>query len=225
MNDKRTGLGRQGIRAGAILGALLTLSPCFIFAQTCVTQAKMTSDVRDGLSTVALTLAQAVQAADVAKVQGMTIAEFSSASAFGPTESLMQSTASRMGNGELRVVQIYELDARSRAANDTSDADFNCALAGTTSRPTLRSRVFLAGCTDSPWLKRLETIRGCFPSCCVRMMECGSWLGFTRVHGRRRGTMVSGIGSRHGRMPKPMSFGWRGFSMDRRRSFYARLIS
>jgi hypothetical protein len=133
VNDKRTGLGRQGIRAGAILGALLTLSPCFIFAQTCVTQAKMTSDIRDGLNTAALTLAQSVQAADVAKVQGMTIAEFSSASAFGPTESLMQSTASRMGNGELRVVQIYELDARSRPANDASDADFNCSLAGTTS--------------------------------------------------------------------------------------------
>ncbi len=93
----------------------------------------MTPDVRDGLSAAALTLAHAVQVADVAKVQGMTIAEFSSPSAFGPTASLMQTTASRMGNSELRVMQIYELDARSRSATDTSEANFSCPLAGTTS--------------------------------------------------------------------------------------------
>ena len=133
MRDKRNGLGRAGIRAGVVLGGLLTLSPPCLLAQTCTTQAKMAVDIRDGLSAAALTLAQAVQTSDVPKVQGMTIAEFSSASAFGPTESLMRSTASRMGNAELRVVQIYELDARSRAANDTSDADFSCALSGSTS--------------------------------------------------------------------------------------------
>jgi hypothetical protein len=133
VNDKRNGLSRQGIRAGVILGGLLMLSPSFLLSQTCVTQARMTSDIRDGLSAAALTVARAVQAADGSKVQGMTIAEFSSASAFGPTESLIQSTASRLGNSELRVVQIYELDARSRAANDTSDADFSCALTGSTS--------------------------------------------------------------------------------------------
>jgi hypothetical protein len=131
--DKRNGLSRQGILAGVVLGGLLTLSPSFLIAQTCVTQAKMTPDIRDGLSAAALTLARAVQVADVTKVQGMTIAEFSSASAFGPTQSLIRATASRMGNGELRVVQIYELDARSRAANDSSDADFSCALTGSTS--------------------------------------------------------------------------------------------
>jgi hypothetical protein len=133
VRDKRNGLGRQRIRAGVVLGGILALSPSFLLAQTCTTQARMTPDVRDGLSAAAFTLAQAVQGADVAKVQGMTIAEFSSASAFGPTENLMRSTASHMGNGELRVVQIYELDARSRAANDASDADFSCPLAGTTS--------------------------------------------------------------------------------------------
>ncbi len=132
MRDKRNGLRRQGIRAGVVLGGILTLSPSLLFAQTCITQAKMTSDIRDGLSAAALTLAQAVQQADVAKVQGMTIAEFSSASAFGPTESLIRATAGRMGNDALRVTQIYQLDASSRAADDTSDADFSCALAGTT---------------------------------------------------------------------------------------------
>ena len=161
MRDKRNGLGRQGIRAGVVLGGILTLSPSFLLAQTCITQAKMTSDVRDGLSAAAFTLAQAVQVADVAKAQGMTIAEFSSASAFGPTESLMRSTASRMGNGELRVVQIYELDARSRAANDTADADFSCPLAGITSETDfsisglprgLYGFAMVEATGDRPWL-------------------------------------------------------------------------
>lgn len=161
MRDKRNGLSRQGIRVGVILGGLLTLSPYFLSAQTCVTQAKMTPDIRDGLSAAALTLARAVQVADVAKVQGMTIAEFSSASTFGPTANLMQSTASRMGNSELRVVQIYELDARSRAANDTSDAEFSCALTGSTSETDfaisglprgLYGFAMVEASGDHPWL-------------------------------------------------------------------------
>ncbi len=161
MRDERNGLSRQGIRAGVILGGLLALSPSFLFAQTCVTQAKMTSGVRDGLSAAALTLAQAVQAVDVTKVQGMTIPEFSNPSAFGPIESLMRSTASRMGNGELRVVQIYELDASSRVTSETSDTDFSCALTGTTSETDFAisglprglygfAMVEVAG--DHPWL-------------------------------------------------------------------------
>lgn len=161
MRDKRKGLSRQGIRAGVILGGLLTLSPSVLLAQTCVTQARMTSDIRDGLSAAALTLAQAVQAADVAKVQGMTITEFSSASAFGPTESLIRGTAARMGSGELRVVQIYELDARPRAANDTSEANFSCPLAGTTSETDfaisglprgLYGFAMVEATGDHPWL-------------------------------------------------------------------------
>lgn len=161
MRDKRNGLVRQRIRGGVVLGGLLALAPSFLGAQTCVTQARMTPDVRDGLSTAAFTLAQAVQRADVAKVQGMTIAEFSSASAFAPTENLMRSTAARMGTGELRVVQIYELDARSRAANDTSDADFSCPLAGTTSETDfsisglprgLYGFAMVESTSDRPWL-------------------------------------------------------------------------
>jgi hypothetical protein len=153
-------LSRQGIRAGVVLVGLLTFSPS-LFAQSCTTQARMTPDVRDGLSAAALTLAHAVQVADVAKVQAMTIAEFSSPSAFGPTASLMQATASRMGNSELRVVQIYQLDAQSRAVSDTSDADFSCALAGTTSETDfaisglprgLYGFAMVEASGDHPWL-------------------------------------------------------------------------
>jgi len=161
VRDKRSGLSRQEIRAGVILGGLLALSPSLLSAQTCTTQAKMTSDIRDGLSQAALTLAQAVQQADGTKVQGMTIAEFSSASAFGPTESLMRSTASRMGNGALRVAQIYELDATSRAVDDNSDAEFTCPLADTTSETDfsisalprgLYGFAMVEATGDHPWL-------------------------------------------------------------------------
>jgi hypothetical protein len=93
----------------------------------------MTSDIRNGLSEAALRLAQAVQQGDGTKVQEMTIAEFSDASAFGPTMSLVQSTSSRVANAALQVTQIYELDASARSDADASDADFSCPLIGTTS--------------------------------------------------------------------------------------------
>jgi hypothetical protein len=140
---------------------MVALVPSAVLGQTCTTQAKMTSDIRDGLSQAALTLAQAVQRADVSKVQGMTIAEFSSASAFAPTISLMQSTAGRVGSDTLQVTQIYELDARSRSASDASDAAFSCALSGTTSEvdfaiaglpPGLYGFAMVEAAGDHPWL-------------------------------------------------------------------------
>jgi hypothetical protein len=92
----------------------------------------MTGEIRNGLSDVALDLAQAVQQGDSSKVQGMTIGEFSDASAFAPTMSLVRSTSSRIANDTLRVTQIYELDASGRGTSDTSNADFSCPLIGTT---------------------------------------------------------------------------------------------
>jgi hypothetical protein len=79
----------------------------------------MTGEIRNGLSDVALDLAQAVQQGDSSKVQGMTIGEFSDASAFAPTMILVRSTSSRIANDTLRVTQIYELDASGRGTSDT----------------------------------------------------------------------------------------------------------
>ena len=121
------------MRVGTLLGVLLVGTPSLLWAQTCTTQAKMTSDIRSGLSDAALRLAQAVQQGDGAKVQAATIAEFASASAFAPTLALVQATSSRLANDVLQVTQIYELDASSRAEGDPSDADFSCPLTGTTS--------------------------------------------------------------------------------------------
>ncbi len=121
------------MRVGIVLGILLTLAHSVTRAQTCTTQARMTGDIRNGLSDVSLSLAQAVQQGNSSKVQEMTIAEFSSASAFAPTMSFVQSTSSHLANDALHVTQIYELDATGRGTNDTSDADFSCPLIGSTS--------------------------------------------------------------------------------------------
>jgi len=134
LRDLGNGVRRLTQQAGILLGAmLLTLPQNTMCAQMCTTQAKMTSDVRNGLSDAALRLAQAVQQGDGSKVQEMTIAEFSDASAFAPTMSLVQSTSSRVASAALQVTQIYELDASARVGGDVSDVDFSCPLFGTTS--------------------------------------------------------------------------------------------
>lgn len=149
------------MRAGIVLGVLLALSGSGMRAQMCTTQAKMTSDIRSGLSDAALRLAQAVQQGDGLKVQGMTIAEFSSPSAFGSTMSLVHATSARVSGDSLRVTQIYELDASARAGGDASDADFSCPLIGTTSETDfaisglprgLYGFAMVEASGDHPWL-------------------------------------------------------------------------
>ncbi len=149
------------MRGGILLGMLVMLSPSLMGAQNCTTQARMTSDVRNGLSDAALRLAQAVQQGEGARIQGMTIAEYSEAAAFAPTMSLVQSTSSRVVKDALQVTQIYELDASTRAAGDASDATFNCPLAGTTAEtdfaiPGLPRGLYgfamVEASGDRPWL-------------------------------------------------------------------------
>jgi hypothetical protein len=146
---------------GTLLGMLLIGTPSLLWAQTCTTQAKMTSDIRNGLSDAATRLAQAVQQGDGAKVQAATIAEFASASAFAPTSALVQATSSRVTNDVLQVTQIYELDASSRTAADTADADFSCPLTGSTSETDfsisglprgLYGFAMVEATGDRPWL-------------------------------------------------------------------------
>jgi hypothetical protein len=148
------------MRAGTVLGVLLIVAQS-LGAQTCTTQAKMTSDIRIGLSDAAIQLAHAVQDGDVSKVQATTISEFASASAFSPTSTLVQSTSSRLANDALHVAQIYELDASSRGPSDTSDADFSCPLMGTTSETDfaisglprgLYGFAMVEATGDHPWL-------------------------------------------------------------------------
>lgn len=140
---------------------LVTVVAGVVEAQSCTTQAKMTPEMRSGLSEAALSLAQAIQDGDPARVQSRTIAEFASAAAFAPTAALVQSTAARVSNDSVHATQIYELDARSRTSSDTSDADFSCPLTGTTSEtdfaisglpPGLYGFAMVEATGDYPWL-------------------------------------------------------------------------
>ncbi len=140
MSDRWTQVRRVGMRAGELRGLLLVIAslplavaPVLLQAQTCTTQAKMTSEMRSGLSNAALSLAESILEGNAAKVQAATITEFASAAAFAPTAALVQTTASRVNGDSLHATQIYELDASMRSSSDTSDADFSCPLTGTTS--------------------------------------------------------------------------------------------
>ena len=82
LGNPRNGVSRGWMQAGTLLGVLLTCGPAVAGAQTCTTQARMTSVLRDELSGEAMNLAQSVEEGDAAKVQADTIAEFASGSSF-----------------------------------------------------------------------------------------------------------------------------------------------
>jgi hypothetical protein len=147
--------------AAVLLWLVLVVASPAIHAQACTTQARMSDSVRSDLSSQAMTLAQLIKAGDTAKVDGATIADFASQSAFASTASLIQATAPKLSGDTLRVTQVYELDARARKAGETSDADFSCALTGTTSEtdfsisglpPGLYGFAMVEAGGDRPWL-------------------------------------------------------------------------
>lgn len=130
-------------------------------AQTCTTMARMSDSVRTGLSTAAMDLAQSVKTNNAARVEADTIAEFASAAAFAPTAAIIQSTSAKLAADTLSVTQIYVLDARERKPGDASEADFSCALSGTTSEtdfsisglpPGLYGFAMVEATGDRPWL-------------------------------------------------------------------------
>jgi hypothetical protein len=130
-------------------------------AQTCTTQAKMSAEVRTGLSDAALSLAQAVKTNDAAKVQAGTVSEYAASGAFAPTAFLMQEVAGKIENDALKVTQIYLLDAQARKTGDSSEADFSCLLAGTASEtdfsiaalpPGMYGFAMVEANGDRPWL-------------------------------------------------------------------------
>jgi hypothetical protein len=100
-------------------------------AQTCTTQANLSADTRSGIADAATTLAAAVKANEPAKVQAQTIAEY--ATNFAATNYLIENVAPRLTGDTLEVTQVYALDAKGRRSGDPSDAEFSCALSGSTS--------------------------------------------------------------------------------------------
>ena len=99
-------------------------------AESCTTQARMPGAMRDSLADTALMLGTAVKADDAATLKAATIAEY--ANNFGPIEDAVRSTSDRLKGDTLEVKQVYELDASTRQAGDSSEADFSCALKDTT---------------------------------------------------------------------------------------------
>lgn len=97
-------------------------------AQSCVTQAKMSLPQRTQIGAAAFHLATAVLHGNTAEVQRDTIAAY--ATNFGPTASLIEGTAGKLSGDSLLVSQVYLLDASSRSASETTDAEFSCPLTG-----------------------------------------------------------------------------------------------
>ncbi len=161
MSPKRREVSCARMRAAALAGVALMFGAPAMQAQTCTTQARMSDSVRNDLSGVATNLAQAVKDGSAARLQAATIAEFASASSFAPIASAVQTTAPQLVSDGLRVTQVYELDARGRKAGDTSEADFTCALTGTTAEtdfsisglpPGLYGFAMVEATGDRPWL-------------------------------------------------------------------------
>ncbi|MBW4037368.1 MAG: hypothetical protein HIU91_00580 [Acidobacteria bacterium] len=158
---KSLSMGIVAVRVGLLTSVLMGFGSIAVVAQTCTTQAKMSPSVRDGLSGAVMNLAQEIKSNNAAKVQGDTIAEFGSASAFAPTAALVASTSAKVAADALVVTQIYILDARNIAPGGNSEADFSCALAGTTSEtdfsisglpPGLYAFAMVEANGDAPWM-------------------------------------------------------------------------
>jgi hypothetical protein len=138
---------------------LLTAISTSCWAQTCTTQAKMTTELRSEIADSALYLAAAVQAGDAARVQGAAVAEF--ASNFVATTGLIKTTAAQITGDTLHVTQVYALDAKARKAGDTSAAEFSCTLTGTGSEtdfsigglpPGMYGFAMVEASGERPWL-------------------------------------------------------------------------
>jgi len=143
---------------GLVVMLALGFAPVLV-AQSCTTQAKLPAAVYGSLSDTALALAAAVKSNDATKVQAGAIGEI--ASGFAQTASLVSATAAHVAGDSLAVKQVYELDAHDRSANDSSEADFSCALVGSTAEvdfsisglpPGVYGFVMVEATGSDPWL-------------------------------------------------------------------------
>jgi len=125
----------------------------------CTTQSAMAGDMRQTLADVGLAIATAIKANDTERVRSMSAPEI--ASNFDSTVFVIRQTSSAIANGTLRVTQLYRLDASSRKPNDPVEADFGCALAGSTNEvdfaipglpPGVYAFVIVEADGDRPWM-------------------------------------------------------------------------
>jgi hypothetical protein len=123
--------------AGALLAASLTAMP-FAEAATCTTQAEMSAQDRDMLSSVAVHLGAAVGQQDYGALQaGLLPAE---ASSWNGIRNAAEQAAPLLAGGQLQVSSLYLLDASMQASPE--DTQFFCsdqsgALTVTITMPSL----------------------------------------------------------------------------------------
>ena len=119
----------------------------------------MSSEERQAITDSALALGSAIKSNDSTRVQSMTAAEL--AANFAPTAYIIQSTSAKIASDTLRVSQLYRLDASTRKPGETTEAEFGCALSGSTSEVDFGIQGLPAGVFafamveasgDRPWL-------------------------------------------------------------------------
>jgi hypothetical protein len=119
----------------------------------------MAADLRQSLADTALALANAVKANDTSRVREMSTPDI--AANFDPTAFIIHQTSTAIATDTLRVTQLYRLDANARKAGDTTEADFGCALSGSTSEvdfsipglpPGIYAFAVVEAAGDRPWL-------------------------------------------------------------------------
>lgn len=103
-------------------------SAAFAAGLTCTTQSHMTPQQRTEIGSAAYGLASAVLAGDAARVRANTIAQYAGDEA---TAYLVRTTSERLAGDTLAVTQGYLLDATGGGSGAAAQADFACALAGT----------------------------------------------------------------------------------------------
>jgi hypothetical protein len=122
----------------------------------------MSADERQALANAALGLSSAIKANDTARVQSMTITELTAN--FEPIAYVVHTTSAKIAADSLSVTQAYRLDASARKPGDSSEADFSCALSGSTDEvdfaisglpPGVYAFVLVEATGDRPWLLAL----------------------------------------------------------------------
>jgi hypothetical protein len=159
---RRMHMAKTATRMLGALTAVICAGSGLLSAQSCVTQAKMSAEMRSGLAASSLTLARAVQAGDAAQVQSLTVPQLAgNQDSFQPTALLIHTTANQVAQDTLQVTQVYALDARGRTPGQSGAAEFSCPLVGTTSEtdfsfdglpPGMYGFAMVEATGSKPWL-------------------------------------------------------------------------
>lgn len=158
VQSERAGSGWMR-RSWVLPGVAMLMAFSAASAQNCTTQSKMNGLLRSSVADAAMALASDVKNANVAKLKSEAIDEY--AANFTAASLLIQNTAGQISGDTLQVTQMYLLDASNRKNADQGDADFSCALAGSSAEtdfsiaglpPGIYAFVMVEATGPRPWL-------------------------------------------------------------------------